>query len=231
MGFFPPGCTLWHVESWFPNQGSNPCPLQWKLGVLTTGMMWNSSLFIFFTASLVAQSVKNLPAVQETRIWSLGWEDPLEKEMATHSSILAWKISWTKEPGGLQSMGSQRVGHDWATNTYYSFLNVSTRKCKVTYVAGILFLQDGTVLAIVVQSLSPVQLFVTLRTAAVQHSIDNNSYLGDRCRGSEVKTVYAFSAIFYFFTRGGGAHLRAQALEQSAWPWIRHLTSVSSPIN
>ena len=60
----------------------------------------------------VAQSVKNLPAVQETWVRSLGWEDPLEKEMATHSSILAWKISWTEEPGGLQSMGSQRVGHN-----------------------------------------------------------------------------------------------------------------------
>ena len=68
-------------------------------------------------ASLVAQLVKNLPVVQETRVRSLGWEDPLEKEMATHSSILAWKISWTEEPGGLQSMGSQRVRHDWVTNT------------------------------------------------------------------------------------------------------------------
>ena len=57
-------------------------------------------------ASLVAQSVKNLLAVQETRVQSLGWEDPLEKEMATHSSILAWKIPWTEEPGGLQFMGS-----------------------------------------------------------------------------------------------------------------------------
>ena len=63
-------------------------------------------------ASLVAQSVKDLPAVQETWVQSLGWEDPLEKEMATHSSILAWKISWTEEPGGLQSMGLQRVGHN-----------------------------------------------------------------------------------------------------------------------
>ena len=63
-------------------------------------------------ASLVAQTVKNLPAVQETRIRSLSWEDPLEKEMATHSSILAWRISWTEEPGRLQSMRSQRVGHD-----------------------------------------------------------------------------------------------------------------------
>ena len=60
----------------------------------------------------MAQMVKNLPAVQKTQVQSLGWEDPLEEEMATHSSILAWKIPWTEEPGGLQSMGSQRVGHD-----------------------------------------------------------------------------------------------------------------------
>jgi len=55
--------------------------------------------------------VKNLPAMQETRVQSLGWEDPLEKEVATHSSILAWKIPWTEEPCGLQSMGLQRAGH------------------------------------------------------------------------------------------------------------------------
>ena len=61
---------------------------------------------------MAAQEVKNLPAVQETGVQSLGWEGPLEKQMATHSSILAWKIPWTEEPGGLQSMGSQRVGHD-----------------------------------------------------------------------------------------------------------------------
>ena len=59
--------------------------------------------------------VKHLPTMQETRAQSLGWEDPLEKEMAIHSSILAWKIPWMEEPGRLQSMGSQRVGHDWAT--------------------------------------------------------------------------------------------------------------------
>ena len=63
-------------------------------------------------ASLVAWTVKRLPTMWETRGQSLGWEDPLEKEMATHSSIHAWKIPWTEEPGGLQSMGSQRVGHD-----------------------------------------------------------------------------------------------------------------------
>ena len=63
-------------------------------------------------ASLVAQRLKRLPAMQETWVRSLGWEDPLEKEMATHSSSLAWRIPWMEEPGGLQSMGSQRVGHD-----------------------------------------------------------------------------------------------------------------------
>ena len=61
---------------------------------------------------LVAQTVKRLSAMQETRVRSLGWEDPLEKEMAAHSSILAWKIPWTAQPGRLPSMGSQRVGHD-----------------------------------------------------------------------------------------------------------------------
>ena len=63
-------------------------------------------------AFLVAQMVKNLPAMQETQVLSLGWEDPLKKGMATHSSILAWIIPWTEEPGGLQSMESQRVRHD-----------------------------------------------------------------------------------------------------------------------
>ena len=61
---------------------------------------------------MVAQTVKRLPAMRETQVRSLGQEDPLEKEMATHSSIVAWKIPWTEEPDRLQSMGSQRVGHD-----------------------------------------------------------------------------------------------------------------------
>ena len=60
----------------------------------------------------VAHMVKCLPAMRETRVQSLGWEDPLEKEMATHSSTLAWKIPWTEEPGRLQSRGSQRLGHN-----------------------------------------------------------------------------------------------------------------------
>ena len=85
----------------------------WQSGGLReTPLSRFSSFSLSSGASLVAQSVKNLPAVQETWVRSLGWEDLLEKEMATHSSILAWKISWTEEPGGLLSMGSQRIGHD-----------------------------------------------------------------------------------------------------------------------
>ena len=70
---------------------------------------------LYYIASLVAQRLKRLPAMWETLVRSLSREDPLEKAMATHSSTLAWRIPWTEEPGGLQSMGSQRVGHNWAT--------------------------------------------------------------------------------------------------------------------
>ena len=62
--------------------------------------------------------VKNLPAMQETGVQSLGQEDPMERGMANYSSVLAWRIPWTEEPGGLQSMGSQRVGHGWAADTH-----------------------------------------------------------------------------------------------------------------
>ena len=92
-----------------------PEELQIQFNNFTIGRNKNGTLVSKWAkdwASLVAQLVKNLPAVRETQVRSLGWEDPLEKEMATHSSILAWKISWTEEPGGLQSMGSQRVGHN-----------------------------------------------------------------------------------------------------------------------
>ena len=69
-------------------------------------------------STVVDQMGKNLPAMQETQIWSLGREDRLEEEMATHSSILAQRIPGTEEPGRLQSMGWQSVGHDWTTNTF-----------------------------------------------------------------------------------------------------------------
>ena len=71
----------------------------------------------------MAQMVKNLSAMQEAKVRSLGREDPLEKEIATHSSILAWRIPWTEKPSGLQSMGSQRVGHDWVTSLELNYLD------------------------------------------------------------------------------------------------------------
>ena len=74
----------------------------------------------YFSKCLVAQLVKNPPAMQEMWIRFFGQKDPLEKGMATHSRILAWRIAWAEEPGGLQSMGSQRVRHGWATNTFTS---------------------------------------------------------------------------------------------------------------
>ena len=78
--------------------------------------------FLFYTrASLVTQMVKNLPPMQKTLVQSLGQEDPLEKVMVIHSSILAWRIPWTEKLGWLQPMGSQRVAHDWATHTHSWF--------------------------------------------------------------------------------------------------------------
>ena len=72
------------------------------------GVLWGS----LPRASLVAQTIKNLTAMQETQVLSLSWEDPLEKGTTTHSSILTWRIPWTEEPGGLQPMGSQRARRD-----------------------------------------------------------------------------------------------------------------------
>ena len=86
-------------------------PLQYLNMLFTHQSSVETLLGIF----LVVQLVKNPTAMQETWVWSLGWEDPLEEDKATHSSILAWRISWTEDPGGLQSMGSQRVRHNWAT--------------------------------------------------------------------------------------------------------------------
>ena len=105
-------------------EGSWETPLRPKLGqelplFIASPLHPNHAAIICLTicysslrASLVAQTVKHLFEMKETRVQSLGREDPLEKEMAPHSSTLAWKIPWTEEPGGLQSMGSQRVGHD-----------------------------------------------------------------------------------------------------------------------
>ena len=83
---------------------------------VTKSWTWLSDFqfHVLIRASLVAQMVKRLPAMRETRVQFLGREDPLEKEMVIHTSTLAWKIPWAEEPDRLQSMGSQRVGHDWA---------------------------------------------------------------------------------------------------------------------
>ena len=75
-------------------------------------------------ARLTNLRLKRLPAMRETWVQSLDQEDPLEKEMATHSSILAWRIPWTEEPSGLQSMGSQRVRHDWATSIQFNSIHM-----------------------------------------------------------------------------------------------------------
>ena len=82
-------------------------------------------------ASLVAQMVKHLPAIQETWVQSLGQEVPLEKEMAIHSSILAWKIPWSEEPGQLHSMGLQRVRHDWATSLLHFNIILKMSKLRL----------------------------------------------------------------------------------------------------
>ena len=88
---------MWSVNDWTTREA----PL-FRL-IVVPSLLW---------ASLMAQMVKNLPAGWETLVQSLGWEGPLEEEMATHSRILAWRIPWTEEPGGLQSTGWQRVRHD-----------------------------------------------------------------------------------------------------------------------
>ena len=93
--------------------------------------------------------VRNLPAIQESQVWSLDQEDPLEKRMATHSSILDWRIPWTKGPGRSQLMGSQRVRHNWAANTFNS----------------------NRELVVAVQSLNRVWLFATPWTATRQASL------------------------------------------------------------
>ena len=103
--------------------------LSWGLGTFATtilrslGKDWALKQV---GASLVAQRLKHLPAMQETQVQSLGREDPLEKEMATHSSIIPWRIPWMEEPGGLQSMGLQRVGHDWETSLTHSLKQVES---------------------------------------------------------------------------------------------------------
>ena len=98
--------------------------LNWTMNIGTIKLRATSQISlsqIDIGISLVALMVKNLPAIQETQIGSQGWEDPLEKGMTTHSSILAWRLPWTEEPCGLQSLGSRTVGHDRVRNIRYTY--------------------------------------------------------------------------------------------------------------
>ena len=116
MDCSPPGSTVHRIlqaKSW----SGSPCPPPGDLpnpGIEPVSLMSLALAGGFFTtwASLIAHLVKNLPTMQETQVQSLGQEGPVEEEMATHSSILAWRIPWTEEPDGLQSIGLQRVGYD-----------------------------------------------------------------------------------------------------------------------
>ena len=103
--------------------------MHWNLVALLT--IWKECpiftvcwLLIYSWASLEAQMVKNSPAMQKTQVWSLSQEDPLEKEMATPLLYSCWRIPWTEEPGGLQSLRLQRVEHDWATKNNISACNI-----------------------------------------------------------------------------------------------------------
>ena len=110
------GCTFWSPSSISPTlhcQWSPMFSVVFKISSISEMKWYLSFSNVSFGASLVAQTIKCLLTMRETQVRSLGQEDPLEKEMATHSSTLAWKIPWIEEHNRLQSMGSQRVGHDW----------------------------------------------------------------------------------------------------------------------
>ena len=125
------GFILFHLSAAFNLLGHflilEICFFPWHEWQHITGILPASLFFL-----PVTQMVKNLPAMQETWVRSLGQEDPLEKEMATHSSIFAWKIPKTEETGRLQSIGSQRVGHDWAISLSW-FVDSFSWQCLFPY--------------------------------------------------------------------------------------------------
>ena len=102
-------------------QNQSPDMFPWYLAAACCGDYVNWVWLLTFRGGPVLKIPPAMQEPQELLVWSLGWEDPLEKEMATHSSVLAWKIPWTEEPGGLQSMGSQRFRHDWSDGAQHMF--------------------------------------------------------------------------------------------------------------
>ena len=121
-----PLCTLWCLPHQDPPH--SPCRNPQDIRRDPSNSIQKGSIYSqvlsSIRASLAAQRLKRLPPIWETWVRSLGWEDPLEKEMVTHSSILAWRIPWTEEPGKLQSTGSQRVGHNWVTSVSFSLSSI-----------------------------------------------------------------------------------------------------------
>ena len=115
---------------------------QKNLGGIPFGLLTLLHGCLFYIWGFLGGSVvKNLPAMQDTWVRLMGWEDPLEKGMTTHSSILAWRISWTEETGGLRSMGLQRVRHDWATNLLLLSLYISILTSSFLYLDSLCFLR------------------------------------------------------------------------------------------
>ena len=104
------------ILEWLPFPSPGDLPNSGKIKPTSLVSSCIHKWIIYHYEGKVYQTVKNLPAMQETRVWSPGWEDPLEKRMATQSGILAWRIPWTEEPGRLQSMDLQRVRQDWSNN-------------------------------------------------------------------------------------------------------------------
>ena len=126
-------------------------------------------------ASLLAQMVTNPPATQETWVWSLGWEDPLEEGTTTHSSILAWKIPWTEAPCGLQSMGSQRVRHNRATKHSTAQLAIS----PTCWISSIHFTGYQ-------QSHGPENLYMKFRTKSRCNNRSHNKNRNKRTSSSDL---------------------------------------------
>ena len=143
--------SLWRISS-LPILLFSSIYLHWSLKkafLFLFAILWNSAfkwVYLSFSplpfASLftvVAQTVKRLCTMRETRVQSLDLEDPLEKETAIHSSTIAWKIPWTEEPGRLQTMGSQRVGHDWATSLSLSLFIAICKASSDNHLASLHF--------------------------------------------------------------------------------------------